>query len=64
VAWRGNIGEYTDEVEDELRLKVGQGILAGQRMVSRNTCPTPTPTTGPRPSRAPRRSTSRCSSRR
>jgi hypothetical protein len=26
VAWRGNIGEYTDEVEDELRLKVGQGI--------------------------------------
>ncbi|HEY8167215.1 MAG TPA: GAF domain-containing protein [Candidatus Limnocylindrales bacterium] len=26
VAWRGNIGEYTDEVEDELRLKVGEGI--------------------------------------
>ncbi|HEX5148746.1 MAG TPA: GAF domain-containing protein, partial [Candidatus Limnocylindrales bacterium] len=26
VAWRGNIGEYTDEVEDELHLKVGEGI--------------------------------------
>jgi len=26
VAWRGEIGEYTDEVEEELRLKVGTGI--------------------------------------
>ena len=26
VAWRGNIGEYTDEVEEELRLHVGEGI--------------------------------------
>lgn len=26
VAWRGEIGEYTDEVEEQLRLKVGQGI--------------------------------------
>ena len=26
VAWRGNIGEYTGEVEAELRLKVGEGI--------------------------------------
>ena len=26
VAWRGEIGEYTGEVEDQLKLKVGQGI--------------------------------------
>jgi diguanylate cyclase (GGDEF)-like protein/excisionase family DNA binding protein len=26
VAWRGEIGEYTDEVADQLRLQVGQGI--------------------------------------
>ncbi|HVQ22230.1 MAG TPA: GAF domain-containing protein, partial [Candidatus Saccharimonadia bacterium] len=26
VAWRGNIGEYTDEVEENLRLRVGEGI--------------------------------------
>ncbi|MEA2622636.1 MAG: hypothetical protein QOH61_1546 [Chloroflexota bacterium] len=26
VAWRGEIGEYTDEERDQLRLKVGQGI--------------------------------------
>jgi diguanylate cyclase (GGDEF)-like protein len=26
VAWRGEIGEYTDEVEEQLALKVGQGI--------------------------------------
>ncbi|HET7676506.1 MAG TPA: GAF domain-containing protein [Candidatus Limnocylindrales bacterium] len=26
VAWRGEIGEYTDEVEEQLRLKVGEGI--------------------------------------
>lgn len=26
VAWRGEIGEYTDEVEDQLKLKVGIGI--------------------------------------
>ena len=26
VAWRGEIGEYTDEFADQLRLKVGEGI--------------------------------------
>lgn len=26
VAWRGEIGEYTDEERDQLRLKVGEGI--------------------------------------
>jgi diguanylate cyclase (GGDEF)-like protein len=26
VAWKGEIGEYTDEVEDQLRLGVGEGI--------------------------------------
>jgi diguanylate cyclase (GGDEF)-like protein len=26
VAWRGEIGEYTDEDDDQLRLKLGQGI--------------------------------------